>query len=295
MAPAAAHTTTRTALPTGTRLGAVHLTVTDLDRSIAFYVDVLGLRLQGRDDSLARLGDDHDEALVLVADPNARPAGRHAGLFHVALLYPSRLELARAALRLSTSGTPIEGASDHGTHEAIYLPDPDGNGIELAADRPREQWPPLDELMQAGGPHPLDLDGLFALVEGETPTAQAAEGLRVGHVHLHVNDLEAATAFYRDLLGFDVMMALPHAVFVAFNGYHHHVGFNVWRGRGIPGVPSDAVGMRQLTLEVPEPGLNDLLGRLDVAGVASAPAERGTLVHDPSGNGVLLVRRPSDG
>jgi catechol 2,3-dioxygenase len=267
----------------------VHLTVTDLDRAIAFYAGVLGLRLHEREGSRATLGDGRENALVLVADPDAKPAGRHAGLFHVALLYPSRLELARAALRLSTSATSIEGASDHGTHEAIYLPDPDGNGVELAADRPREQWPPLDELIQAGGPHPLDLQGLFALVEGETPRPHAAEGLRVGHVHLHVNDLSAATAFYRDVLGFDVMMELPHAVFVSFGGYHHHVGFNIWRGRGIPGVPEDAVGMRHLTLVLPADGLDAVVDRLRDAGVELQMQPAGVLAHDPAGNGILLV------
>jgi catechol 2,3-dioxygenase len=260
----------------------VHLTVTDLDRAIAFYAGVLGLRLHLRQGARATLGDGAGDALVLVADPGAKPAGRHAGLYHVALLYPSRAELARVALRLATSGTAIEGASDHGTHEAIYLPDPDGNGVELAADRPPEQWPPLDQLMHAGGPEPLDLQGLFALVEGEAPRPHAAEGLRVGHVHLHVNDLDAATAFYRDVLGFDVTMALPHAVFLSFGGYHHHVGANVWRGRGIPGVPGDAVGMRWLTLELPEPGLGELVTSLERADVRTAPVAGGTLVHDPA-------------
>ena len=276
-------------LPADASLGAVELTVTDLDRAIGFYGDVLGLRLHARHGDTATLGDGTVDAIVLVEAPSARPAGRHAGLYHVALLYPSRLELARAALRLSASATPIEGASDHGTHEAIYLPDPDGNGVELAADRPREQWPPLDDLMPPGGPHPLDTPSLFALVDGEEPTPVAAEGVRVGHVHLHVNDLDAATRFYRDVLGFDVMMALPHAVFVSFGGYHHHVGFNVWRGRGIPGVPEDAVGMRHLTLALPEPDLTAVTDRLRSAGVALAPIGDAVLVHDPAGNGILVA------
>ena len=113
------------------------------------------------------MGVGEEDLLVLYEEPEARRAGRHAGLYHYALLYPSREELAHAALRLAATKTPIQGASDHGTHEAIYLPDPDGNGIELAADRPREAWPrPLE---YAGGPHPLDLDGLLAAVAGEKP------------------------------------------------------------------------------------------------------------------------------
>ena len=122
---------------------ATHLTVSDLDRSLAFYQDALGLRVHRHADGEAALGSGGDDVLVLVEQPGARPAGRHAGLYHVALLYPSRLELAYALERIVRTQTPIEGMSDHGTHEAIYLPDPDGNGLELAADRPRSEWPDL--------------------------------------------------------------------------------------------------------------------------------------------------------
>src|SRR3954451_11214019 len=128
------------ALPATLRLGPAHLTVTDLDRSIPFYADVVGLRLQDRADGVATMASGDDAVVVLHEAPGARPPGRHAGLYHVALLYPSRGELAHAALRLAATRTAIQGASDHGTHEAIYLPDPDGNGLELAADRPRDQW-----------------------------------------------------------------------------------------------------------------------------------------------------------
>lgn len=276
-------------LPAGAALGPVELTVTDLERAVGFYGDALGLHLHGRDGERATLGDGALDAIVLVEDPAARPAGRHAGLYHVALLYPTRLELARAALRLSASATPIEGASDHGTHEAIYLPDPDGNGVELAADRAPDQWPPLDELMQAGGPQPLDVPSLFALVDGETPTRLAGVGVRVGHVHLHVNDLPAATRFYRDVLGFDVTMSLPHAAFLAFGGYHHHVGLNVWRGQGIPGVPADAVGMRHLTLLLPASASAELVDRLRGADVELEPLGSGVLVRDPAGNAIVVA------
>src|SRR3712207_310989 len=148
-------------LPDSLRLGPVHLTVTDLDRSVAWYQDALGLRVHKREDGTAAMGAD-EPVVVLHEEPGARPAGRHAGLYHYALLYPSREELARAVLRVSQAQTPVDGASDHGTHEALYLPDPDGNGIELAADRPREAWP--RDLGYAGGPAPLDVRGLVATV-----------------------------------------------------------------------------------------------------------------------------------
>src|SRR3712207_4770218 len=239
-------------LPATLRLGAVHLTVTDLERSVAFYEAAIGLKLHRRDAGEAAIGAGEEDLLVLYEEPEARRAGRHAGLYHYALLFPSREELAHAALRLAATQTPIQGASDHGTHEAIYLPDPDGNGIELAADRPRELWPrPLE---YAGGPHPLDLDGLLAAVAGEEPRPKAGPGLVVGHIHLHVGDLERGLAFYRDVLGFELMTFMPGAAaFVSAGGYHHHLGFNIWRGEGVPPVPEGRVGLRRWTVVLNDP------------------------------------------
>src|SRR3954447_20033986 len=182
--------TTAPRLPDALRLGAVELTVADVDRSVAWYQSALGLRVHRHEPALAELGDGSETVLVLVEDPQARPAGRHAGLYHYALLYPTREELARAALRLAATQTPIQGASDHRTHEAIYLPDPDGNGIELAWDRPREAWPA--GLGYDGGPAPLDFGALLATVAGEQPPAHVGPGLRMGHLHLHVGDIADA-------------------------------------------------------------------------------------------------------
>jgi catechol 2,3-dioxygenase len=252
------------------RLGATHLTVTDLDRSVAFYQDAIGLRVHRRDDGVAALGTGADDVLVLTEQPGARPPGRHAGLYHVALLYPSREELAQALHRVVATRSPVEGMSDHGTHEAIYLPDPDGNGLELAADRLRSEWP---ELTAYGiGPQPLDVRDLYA--QAGEPRRQA-EGVRTGHLHLHVADSDAAREFYRDVVGFDVMTEMPTAVFLAHDGYHHHVAVNVWRGRGVPPAPEDAVGLRHWTIELSDGD--------DFA------AEEG-LLRDPSGNAVLLTR-----
>src|SRR5215208_2293540 len=156
---------TAPALPAALRLGAVHLTVTDLDRSVGFYRDAIGLRLYSREGAGAAMGAGGEHLLVLHEAPLARPAGRHAGLYHFALLHPCREELARALVRLANTRTRIEGASDHGISEAIYLPDPDGNGIELAADRPRAAWPEGWD----GRPEPLDLHALLGVVAGEEP------------------------------------------------------------------------------------------------------------------------------
>jgi catechol 2,3-dioxygenase len=285
------HSTTGAALADATRLGAVHLTVTDLDRSLAYYEDAIGLRVRRRVGAVAALGARAEDLVVLHDHPAARRAGRHAGLYHVALLYPSREELARVARRLAVTRVPIQGASNHGTHEAIYLPDPDGNGLELAADFPREQWPDISGPEGSGnGPAPLDLDGLLDTVRGEPLTARAAAGVTVGHVHLHVADLDAATGFYRDGLGFEVMTDLGTAVFVSAGGYHHHVGFNVWRGRGVPPVPADAVGLRHWTLVVDGPDeLAAVRERLLATGAPVESHGAGLLSRDPSGTAVLVV------
>jgi catechol 2,3-dioxygenase len=272
-------------LPATLRLGAVHLTVSDLDRSVAFYQDALGLRQQRREDPVAALGAGGEELVVLHEEPGARPAGRHAGLYHYALLFPSREELARAVGRLAATRTPLDGASDHGVSEAIYLSDPDGNGIELYADRPREAWPPAPPGERIGMyTRALDLDDLLATTAGEEPVRHAGDGLRMGHVHLHVGDLEAARAFYVDVLGFEAMASLPSALFLAAGGYHHHLGANTWRGEGVGPAPAGTVGLREWTLVLEPDALAALGARLSAAGLGDGDA-----VEDPWGIRLRLV------
>src|SRR3954470_6884081 len=269
-----------TKLAPETRLGAVELTVTDLDRCVPFYEEAIGLRTHRREEGRAALGAGAEDLLVLVEDPAARPAGRHAGLYHFALLHPSREELARAAVRLARTRTPIQGASDHGISEAIYLPDPDGNGIELAADRPKDEWPDLT--VMSGGPDPLGLNALLESVADEESQESVAPDSVIGHVHLHVGDVEAATRFYVDVVGFDVMTHLPSAVFVAAGGYHHHVGFNTWRGPGIPAAPQGTVGLRHYTVVLrDEDELAALRSRSDGSRVAFVETPEGPVLHDP--------------
>jgi catechol 2,3-dioxygenase len=255
------------------RLGPVHLIVSDLDRSVAFYQDAIGLQVQDLTDGAAALGTGGGEpVLVLAGEPGARRAGRHAGLYHVALLHPSRDELARALQRLAVTRTPIDGASDHGVSEAIYLSDPDGNGLELYRDRAREDWPAPTNPGEKVGMYTraLDLQALYDTVAQDPPRRHAAPGLGVGHVHLHVNDLPAAVDFYQRELGLDLMtMYGDQAAFLSWDGYHHHVGLNTWRGVGIPGAPaSGVVGLRHF-------------------GVDGSGGDERTLV-DPAGNAVVV-------
>ena len=277
-------------LADATRLGGVELTITNLDRAIDFYTRVIGLTVRERRADSAALGAGGEDLVTLVLDPDATPAGRYAGLYHFALLFPSREELARVARRVAESRTRIDGASDHGTHEAIYLPDPDGNGIELAADRPREQWPDVrgGDLFNAG-PEPLDVGALFATIGDAAPPALADPGLRMGHIHLHVGDLDAATRFYRDGLGFEVMATLPTAVFVAAGGYHHHVAYNVWRGVGVGAAPAGTVGLRNWTLITEDAAEHEaVLRRLRALGVELDEQGDGTLARDPFGIAVKI-------
>ena len=282
------------ALPSTLRLGAVHLTVADLDRAVAWYQRSLGLRAHPHDITPAELGDGREAVVVLHEDPQARPAGRHAGLYHYALLYPTREELGRAAVRLARTRTPIQGASDHRTHEAIYLPDADGNGIELAWDRDRDQWPA--GLGYDRGPGPLDFDSLLDTVAGEPPTDVVGEGLRMGHLHLHVGDIERAMSFYRDLVGFELKADLGSAAFVSAGGYHHHLGVNVWNGQGVDGPPPHTAGLRRWTVQLPtDADVAEIRERVERAGLATEPVSGGFEVCDPWATALAVVSTAATG
>lgn len=283
------------ALPAATRLGPVHLTVTDLARSVQFYEDVVGLTEQWRgrtdtDESAVALGAGGEPVVVLVEQPTATPPRRTSGLYHVALRYPTRESLGHLVRRLVETKTPVQGASDHGTHEAIYLPDPDGNGLELEWDRPRPQWPPMAEEFSRGGPQPLDVEATVATT-GSSPTEARSPGVDVGHLHLHVGSVATAEEYYRDVLGLSLIAALPSAIFMSAGGYHHHLGANIWNGAGAPPAPAGSVGLRRWSVVVP--GADDLAAaaeRVERAGGHRAVTdEDGALViADPSGNAVVV-------
>ena len=279
-------TTTTPILPDALRLGPVHLTVPDAARAAAWYERALGLHAEPADGLIA-LGDGTEPVLVLHEDSAAQPPTRQdAGLYHVALLYPSRRELARAALRLADTQTPIQGASDHRTHEAIYLPDLYGNGLELAHDRPRETWP--RGLGYDSGPAPLDIPDLLGTVERDDVPERVGPGLRVGHLHLHVGDVDEGLAFYRDVIGFEEQMNLGRAAFVSAGGYHHHVAFNTWRG-GEPVAPG-TIGMERWTVVLPSAqDVAAVRERVDAAGLAVEDADGGFVTRDPWRNALHVA------
>jgi len=277
-------------------IGAVHLTVRDLERSLAYYQDRIGLELLDREGNTARLGVPGRELLVLVGDPAARLTQGTTGLYHFAILTPSRRELARAFSRLVEPRTPMTGASDHGVSEALYLQDPEDNGIEIYRDRERSEWPwKGDQLaMTTEG---LDLRNLLGELERPDPepgkaggSAGLPAGTTMGHVHLHVADLGPARELYVDTLGLGLTQRYgPSALFVSAGGYHHHIGLNTWQGVGAPPPPADATGLRHFEIVLPNGDeVERLRARLEGAGVAVEERDGGVFVHDPSSNGVLL-------
>jgi catechol 2,3-dioxygenase len=238
------------------RIAGVHLAVADLPRSAEFYERVLGLPLISRDDEHALLGADVQRpALELSAIGAPTLLSPHTtGLFHVAWLHPTRAALADTIRRIAGSRWPIEGASDHGVSEALYLSDPDGLGIEIYADRPREQWqrPPSGHGVKMVT-LPLDLDDLLAQSSidiGDSALASIEPGTSIGHVHLKVADVSSALAFYRDSLGFEEQAELPAAAFVSAGGYHHHIGLNSWQSRGASAPPASAPQLNEIHFEL---------------------------------------------
>jgi catechol 2,3-dioxygenase len=273
-----------------TAVGAVGLTVGDLDAVQRFYERTIGLETLERDGQRARLGAGGRTLVELIGDPDAppRPPGT-TGLFHLALLTPSRLELARALRRVVDAGWRFTGASDHLVSEALYLNDPEGNGIEIYRDRPREQWRYTDGQLEMAT-LPLDLDSLVDELAGaESDGAAMPEDTRMGHVHLNVADLSSSEGFYDGGLGLDVMVrGYPGALFVSAGGYHHHIGLNTWSGEGAPAPPEGARGLAWFELVLPdEHAVEQTEQRLRAAGFAPERGESGLLARDPSQNRVL--------
>ena len=269
-------------------MGAVHLTVADLDRSLAYYSHAIGLQALRRDGGRASLGAaGGQELLVLVEEPGAVPADGYAGLFHFAILVPGRDDLARWLAHAARERIELTGLSDHFVSEAIYLRDPDHHGIEIYADRPREAWE--GRVGERLTTVPLDVDGLLGELDGTEPAA--FDGLpaatRMGHVHLRVSQIPATVRFYRDELGFDLMATYgSQAAFLAAGGYHHHLGANTWESAGAPAAPEGTARLRLATIVLPDAASRDEL--LERVGDAEETPD-GPVVRDPSGNRLLLA------
>jgi catechol 2,3-dioxygenase len=285
--------TTTPSIAAATMVATVALTVSDLDRSRAFYETALGLAAHELPDGAVALGVADEPALVTLHGDSGAPAlePRATGLFHLALLTPSRRELADALARLAGAHWPLSGASDHLVSEALYLNDPDGNGIEIYRDRERSEWRTDDHGQLAMATLRLDLQSLAGELTGASPVPERLPaGTRMGHVHLQVSDIAAAEDFYRGVLGFDVTVrGYPGALFVSAGGYHHHIGLNTWNSAGSAPPAPGAVGLRSFDVRLPDAvELERVLARVSAAGLATEPVDGGAIVRDPSGNAVAL-------
>lgn len=274
-------------------VGLVRLKVADLDRSVTFYREAVGLEARGLSGRTAELrADGGDRPLIVLEQLEGEtivPRRRTAGLYHFAILVPDRRTLGLSLKKLIAEGISV-GQADHWVSEALYLSDPDGNGIEIYRDRPRSEWPRGSDGGIRMATEPIDWEGLLREAGEETMRLLPA-GTKMGHVHLHVSDLEEAERFYCEALGFERIAAYGDAaLFVSAGGYHHHLGLNTWAGVGAPPAPANAAGLAYYTIELPNRGaLDAALDSLSKAGVPVEGTEGERFVTDPSGNRLRLV------
>lgn len=242
----------------------VTLMVSNIETSLKFYQEVFGFKLLEKIDNTYKLGTHTNTHLItLVYNPLATPKQRTTGLYHFAILLPSRAHLGQFIKHMIETKTSVTGGADHGISEALYLDDPDGNGIEIYADKPENEWPRFDEVINS----PMDYQDLVNKAV-QTPFTKIPDETIMGHIHLHVANMKAARTFFIDILGFQNTMEYgPQAAFVSDLGYHHHIGFNIWNGQNIPNNPDNAIGLESYTLYVPKDKYNALIQRLNSANI----------------------------
>lgn len=277
-----------------TAIGHVHLVVTNLEQSLRFYHEMIGFQALNVANKKAALTADGKTVLVVLEErlDAIRKPRRTTGLYHFAILVPERKHLAQVLLHLLKSGYPLQGASDHLFSEAIYLADPDGNGIELYADRPREKWEKTESGEYKGVSKPLDIQHLLAEAEDE-PWKGLPPATKIGHVHLHVANMEETYRFYVEGLGFEPVIRMgDHALFVSAGGYHHHIGLNTWAGVGAPKPPEHAVGLKVFSIVLPnEEERKKVIAQLQQIGETIREEEVNMMITDPSGNQIELRTR----
>ena len=274
-------------------IGRVALAVADIERSIGFYTDVIGLSLLAREGNDAQMGAGTEPLLLLHGQAGLSRVRRATGLYHFALLLPSRADLGDALQHYVAVNAPISGFADHAVSEAIYLTDPDGHGIEVYRDRPREEWAFANGKLRMTT-EPIDFEGVIGAATGRAQGGVwrgLPPGTMMGHIHLQVAQIEATERFYIDLIGLDLIIRYgPSATFLAANGYHHHLGANVWAGAGLPPAPDNAARLLWYEIRQPDAAAVDAIAaRLEAAGYPFSRAADGLHVVDPSGIVVRLT------
>lgn len=280
-----------TSIHPATHIGTATLRVADLERSLRFYEGVLGFQAIEQGEGAAALGSKDGQPLLFLQElPGAQPQPyRSTGLYHIAFLLPSRPDLGRALIRMAAAGLEI-GQGDHLVSEALYISDPDGNGLEIYRDRPRDTWH-WDNGTVRMATDPVDIRTLVE--DGKRPEAQwqtLPAGTRIGHMHLRVGDIPQAEHFYHDILGFDIVAKMPGALFVSAGGYHHHIGMNAWQSRGAGAAPKDTVGLQTFAIALPnQEALAEVRERLTANNVPVREIEGGLVVFDPWENEIRLL------
>jgi catechol 2,3-dioxygenase len=269
-------------------VGEVNLKVKDLERALTFYQNIMGFKVLEKTDRKAALSTDGKTTLVTLEQPvNVIPKEeRMSGLYHFAILLPSRADLSVFLRHFLGTGYGL-GAADHYVSEALYINDPDGNGIEVYRDRPSKEWTWKDGLVDMATE---ELDGNSILAESDAEWKGLPEGTVMGHIHLHVGDLQKAEEFYTKGLGFEIVSHYPQAVFLSTGHYHHHIAINTWQGVGAPTPPPNSVGLNWYTLVFPDEATREkTLQQLQQLG---SPVQKETeyyVLSDPSGNQIRLV------
>ena len=273
-------------------VGTVTLKVANLERSLKFYTQLIGLEVFKQDGHTAVLGAGNRPILLLEEVPGATRLARNVtGLYHAAILFPTRHSLAIKIQQLARINYPL-GAGDHLVSEAFYLDDPDGNGLELYQDRPRSTWKWIGSQVQMAT-DPVDVDSLFAEIKPNDPALNnpaAPAGTKLGHMHLRVGNISKARAFYHDVLGFDIVAQMPSALFISAGGYHHHIGMNVWESNGGKPTPENSAGLREFSISLPDQAeLDRLTAQIEAAAITVERSGESALVLDPFQTRIKLV------
>jgi len=295
MSTVEAMTTPAGAIDAATDIGLLSLTVADIERSLEFYTHAIGFGVIQQTPGRALLGVGGAPLLELIERPGARSWPVSAtGLYHFAILVPTREALGKWLRNWLDLGLPMPGQGDHLVSEALYLNDPDGNGIEVYRDRPRSDWT-WDGGHVRMATDPVDIRGVLAAGDRDgVPFDGLEPGTRIGHMHLQVGDIPAARAFYHDVLGFDIVAEMPTALFLSAGGYHHHIGANIWHSRGRGPAPEDVAGLRYFSITQPtESARNQVLARLAAAGHCYEATPAGVVTYDPWQNRILLQVGPA--
>jgi len=259
------------------RIGTVYLRVANLKQQQMFYENIIGLQTHRQENDIIFMGVGDQDLLALVHKPQAKRRQGHNGLYHFALLVPSRVHLAQALHHLIATETRLQGLGDHIVSEAIYLADPEGNGIEIYADRSRDYWYKDGEFQMAT--LPVDVNDLLNTASAvDRESYQFPQGTMMGHIHLHVDNIEDAVQFYRDTIGMEVMFQLPSAAFLSYDGYHHHIGVNIWAGQVHHS--DDTLGLDHFDLHLTDAQVADLQ--------ADSTRQKPLTVEDPSTNAIFI-------